>query len=440
MRALSWTGLTFVSSSVIAVVACSTGTAPSPDVGSAPSATGVGEVTYFKDVRPLLDSKCTQCHRAGGIAPFPLTTVAEVTPHAEAIKAAVTTRTMPPWPATRGCAEYQSDLSLTDEQIRTIAAWVDASAPAGRAEDYAPGTPAPSGELSRVDATLTLPSPYTPVKSPDDYRCFVLGWTPATDKFLTGFTVRPGNPAMVHHANLYAVPPDNAARLEALDAADPGKGYPCFGGSNLPGPSESIASWGPGGGNASFPEGTGIKIAAGARLVLQIHYNTSSTPPAPDSTSIALRLEDHVATEAAILPFTNPDWVVHSSIRLPPRTRGITRSFTVDPSPGLGIITGGLISPGDTMKVYWVGMHMHALGTGASLKMEHAKQGEECMLSIDRWNFHWQRTYQFTAPKTFAPGDKLSLECEWDNELDHEVRWGELTENEMCIGYLYVTR
>src|SRR5437762_10408316 len=90
-------------------------------------------VTFAKDIAPILQEKCQDCHRKGSIAPMSLLTYNETRPWAKSIKQRVAERSMPPWfiDKTVGIQEFQNDMSLSDEQISTIERWVDAGAPQG---------------------------------------------------------------------------------------------------------------------------------------------------------------------------------------------------------------------------------------------------------------------------------------------------------------------
>ena len=89
---------------------------------------------------------------------------------------------------------------------------------------------------------------------------------------------------------------------------------------------------------------------------------------------------------------------------------------------------------------------MHTLGTTAKMEIQHPDAANECVLQIDDWNFHWQGSYGFVNPKTFNPGDKLYLECHWDNSAGNQsgapkdTFWGEGTGDEMCLGGFYWTK
>src|SRR5213596_1187215 len=98
------------------------------------------QVTYAKDVAPILQAKCQECHRKGTVAPMSLATYEETRPWAKSMRERVITRNMPPWhlDKTVGIQQFQNDRSLTDAQIATIVSWVDGGAPLGNPKDMPP--------------------------------------------------------------------------------------------------------------------------------------------------------------------------------------------------------------------------------------------------------------------------------------------------------------
>src|SRR5262245_54016030 len=117
-------------------------------------------VTYYRDVKPLVEQRCTRCHVAGGIAPFALTSYDDLASRAGVIKDAVVQRIMPPWLAAPGCTQYEHDISLSDAQIATIARWVDTGTIAGNPDGYEALPPLPAGGLKRTDVELKMPAAY----------------------------------------------------------------------------------------------------------------------------------------------------------------------------------------------------------------------------------------------------------------------------------------
>lgn len=419
-----------------------------PDGGG--SATGDGSsgdapaaVTYHGQIRAMLELRCTSCHTAGNIAPFALTTYDEVMVLREAIVAAVDAGTMPPWMPEAGCRDYVGDLTMHAEEIEQLHAWVDAGAPEGAPEDYvAPQTP-PNASLSRVDVSLSSPQPYTPVASPDDYRCFLLDWPHEEVTYVTGFQTVPDDLTMVHHVIAFGVSPDNVAEYEALDAAEPGAGYTCFGGpggaiTDAQSAGLWLGAWAPGAFAGDYPEGTGIPMQPGSKVVLQIHYNTLVADPGPDQTAVEFRVDPMVEKPAHMMLWADPSWL-SGDMPIPAGEGAATHTFELDPTPYVNLFTD-VVAPDQPFVIHAATHHMHTLGTRARHSIVHADDSQTCLLSLPRWDFDWQSQFRFAEPQVFNPGDKLRLHCEWDNSAgDVDVNWGDGTQDEMCLGAFFIT-
>jgi hypothetical protein len=116
-------------------------------------------------------------------------------------------------------------------------------------------------------------------------------------------------------------------------------------------------------------------------------------------------------------------------------------NWTLAPGAFWGYITNNVIPSSVPVTMYSASLHMHTRGRRAELDIVHADGTKECMLDIGRWDFHWQGSYAFQQPKTFAPGDSLYLECHFDNsDSTIDRNWGEGTDDEMCLGGFYVTQ
>ena len=409
---------------------------------SSPTGSSSSELTYWKDIKPIADAKCVGCHTPDNIAPFALQSFDDFKAETDKVRVAVANHVMPPWPPGSGCAEYQNDRSLSDAEIAAITGWIDAGAPEGTKSDYKPGAP-PSGGLSRVDRTLQLATPYKPTLTPDEYRCFLMDWPETTDKYITGFRANPGNAPIVHHVIAFLAQPSDVAAYQQLDDADPAPGYVCFGGPGGPNGGQGakwLGAWAPGSLGDDFPTGTGLKVPAGSKVILQVHYNMTNDNGLPDQTSVDFKVDDSVDKEAMIQPWTNPDWIQSHTMVIPAGMQDVMYNWTFAPSAYFGLITNNVIPSNVPVTMWSAGLHMHTRGTHAELSIIHADGTKECMLEIPRWDFHWQGAYAFQQPKTFQPGDQLYLECHWDNSGSTVDRnWGEGTADEMCLGSFYVT-
>jgi hypothetical protein len=223
----------------------------------------------------------------------------------------------------------------------------------------------------------------------------------------------------VHH--VIAFQPRNdaaAAQANQLDAAEDGEGYTCFGGPGVD--ADLFAGWAPGAGPTYLPEGTGVALAGGRNVILQVHYNLAQGV-FPDRTRVRLRLSDSVDRPGYYAPMADLDLV------LPPGQADAEASRRA---------TLNLPAP---LTVHGVLPHMHELGRTLRLDLESGGDST-CLVDVDRWDFHWQNTWWYDAPLAFPGVDALSIRCGYDTRSRSEtVTWGEGTSDEMCLAYLYVT-
>ena len=122
-------------------------------------------VTFTKDIAPILQRSCENCHRPRGGAPMSLISYQDVRPWARSIKQRTATREMPPWFIDKniGIQEFKDDPSLTDDEIELVGAWVDAGAPEGNLTDMPPPLRWPAGGWSIGEPDLIVRSPVTTV-------------------------------------------------------------------------------------------------------------------------------------------------------------------------------------------------------------------------------------------------------------------------------------
>jgi hypothetical protein len=360
----------------------------------------------------------------------------------------------------------------------------------------APSSPAPA--VTPADAaaplrpgeqfrTLTVPGgPYLPAAPSgghDDYHCFLLDPHLATDRYVTGSDVLPGNVAVVHHAILFTVPPDQVADAEAHDAQTAGRGWTCFGGTALPDRTTTalsaldaapwLAAWAPGGGESVFGPGTGKLLAKGSRVILQVHYNLREGS-SPDSTTVRLRLARAGARLQALKTML---LVAPVELPCPPgetdplcdRSRAVT-DLTARFGPdsgrtvaGLQLLCGGsFINPqagstqhcdrrvGQDMAVRAVAGHMHLLGRSISVTLEPGGPRERTLLDRPVWDFDNQGATPLQRAARVRAGDTLRVTCTHDatlrsqlpelqDERPRYVTWGEGTSDEMCLGIVMYT-
>ena len=379
-------------------------------------------VLYNEHVAPILQERCVGCHQEGAIGPFGLEDYAQVSVLANQVLDSVESRRMPPYlaDASGECNTYLDAAWLSDEELQTLADWVEGGALEG---DPAAHPGAPLAELDLEGATHSLVLEEVDVDfsaSDDNYRCFVVDPGLEEDGFLTAFEVLPGNPAIVHHMIVYAPTSDGAlADAYALDDADSEPGYQCFGDARVD--SSMLAPWAPGTQSWHFPQGTGVRMSAGRPVVVQMHYNNGSQDSS-DATVVNLKVEDSVETE--LFPFF---WV-DGSLNIPPGES----AHIEESSRGLGIQV--------PVKLWAVAPHMHKLGVAEQGWIEHDDDTETCLLDVPRWDFNWQLTYVFEEPVVIAPDDRIGMRCTYDStSVSETTTWGDGTQDEMCLMTMFVS-
>lgn len=405
-----------------------------------PSSLPPDAVTYHQDVAPLLARYCTGCHVAEGIAPFPLTDYDSATRYAAATKKAVMAGTMPPWLASDAGLPLRYSHKLRPQDREQLLRWIENGMERGdpqgpvRSDIPPPETVAPP----RPDLRLLPSAPYLPnAGQPDDYRCFVVGEELPTDLYAHAVAIHPDQVRIVHHVVLFEVPAAGVAKVRALLGKDGQVGYNCFGGAGSGDDARVVMAWAPGGVHARFPEGTALKLSRGSTLVMQVHYNLRNGARA-DRTSAELEVSSTPPPRLAqIWPVANPRGLF---IKAGDAAARQTVQFPVwQLQAYYGFPAGNLLVHGSAP-------HMHLLGRKQTVSLDDGP----VLLDIPRWDFNWQLPYAFQTPYELRPQDTLQITCEFDNSASNQpildgqrqaprdVRWGEGTNDEMCLNFLYV--
>jgi hypothetical protein len=393
-------------------------------------------LTYYHDVKPIMDAKCMQCHYDGGIAPVAFTGYDAVHDLAQLIRADVASGKMPPWRAAGPLDEYIGDRRLTEKQKDTIVRWVKQGAAAGDPADAPPPLVAVERGLPRVDLKLPMHEAYTPTAQ-DDYRCFLLGWPFDEKKYITGLGIEPDNKKTVHHAILYLIAPDQVQAAIDRENEDDIPGYSCFGSGLDP----WLTSYEPGGFGEEVPGGLGFEIAPGSELMLQVHYNTLNDD-GPDKSHVELMLEDEVDRVGDVALIMRGTWPA-GGMPIPANNPDVMHSWRGRPSN---------LQADTAYDLYWADLHMHALGSRGGIAIVRAGTGEVVpLLEIPDWAFEWQETFLFREPVRLQPYDQLMVECHFDNTapnqlvvqgkqlVPRDLNWGEGTTDEMCLGNVLAT-
>jgi hypothetical protein len=384
--------------------------------------------TFSNEVVRIFQRNCQTCHHEGDVAPFSLTTYEEAKPYAALIKFMTQTRRMPPWKPSEGCGEFADERKLAQNEIDTIARWVDAGAPEGDRSQLPPPLDFSGGwVLGKPDVVYSSPEAYTPPPQGDTYRCFTIPTNLATTTYVAAIDTHPGDRETVHHLLSFI---DTTGESERLDVNDPGPGYTCFGGPgfSLPG---TLGGWAPGTRPLQLPEGTAFELPPNARIVLQVHYHPHDGAPKPDRTEFAVYFaKEPPRATMRVLPIINQNFSIPAG----------ASNFKVDAE-------FPILTPFPA-KLWFIAPHMHLLGRKMNVQMTMPGGETKCLINIDDWDFNWQGAYLYREPISVPAGTKLSLSAWYDNSSTNPrnpnnppktVTWGEGTTDEMCIAFVGVT-
>jgi len=453
-----------------------------------PPLEGQDAVTYTKDISPIIYKNCTVCHRAGEIGPFPLTNFEEVRDEAFTILSVTRKGYMPPWMPDREFSKFKflGERGLTDQEVETIAQWVEAGMPEGDPAIEAPLPKFAKGSaLGNPDLTLRAGEPYKIKGSnEDEYRVFVLPTGLSKDRDLVGVEFRPGNRAILHHALLAF---DTTGQARESDASDPLVGYEVFGGFGIPvSPQAQLPGYTPGAVPLRLPKGVGIKLPAGADILMQTHYAPWPVR-ASDQSGVNLffaeePVERYLKTRQ-LMPF---DLVEEDTLQ-PPELNLLERLEVVrelvdefgqngfggagnsgDVAERLGDGFGGRLEgwslfklPPDEVSRFhgiWkveedislisIYPQMHLLGQGWEIYAIDPEGNRENLLKIDSWDFNWQGDYPLPNYLKIDKGSIIHAIATYDNTAANPLNprmppqasgWGGKTTDEMyLLGFNYV--
>jgi peroxiredoxin len=399
--------------------------------------TATAAVTYYHDVLPLLQENCQQCHRAGEVGPFALTTYRDAVNWASDIKDYTQSRKMPPWKPNEG-VKFHNERRLSDKDLSTLAAWVDGGTPAGNPNDAPPPKQFTAGwQLGQPDLILTVGDEMQVGPTGRDlFRCFVLPTNLTEDKFVTAVEVRPGNPRVVHHALLFIDATAQGRKLEAKEKAKPadeksldrGPGYSVSMGVGFL-PQGGLGGWAPGQIGRYLPENTGYHLPKGADVVAQIHYHRDGKLE-KDRTQIGLyfaktpiskRFQGLVIPGRFLfIPSGNDHFKVDNTT--PPVTQDCV--------------------------LHSVMPHMHMLGREIKVTIIPPDGPKQSLIAINDWDYSWQETYFLEKPIAIKAGTRFQVEARYDNSVNNPnnpsspprlVKFGEQTTDEMCFVFLGLT-
>ncbi len=386
------------------------------------AALAAGAPTFNKDIAPILYQNCSNCHRPGEVAPFPLLTYQDAAKRASLIAVVTKKRYMPPWKPEPGYGDFAHERRLTDDQIALIQEWTQAGAPEGDPADKPPAPKFPEGwQAGQPDQVLKMSASYSlKADGPDQFRCFVLPMNLDQQSYVSGAEFRPGNPKVVHHALIFL---DSTGTARRLAAASGGSGYPCFGGPGFTG-AGLLVGWAPGYTPLPAEPALSQPVRPGTDVVIQIHYHPSGKPE-QDQSSIGLKFAGPPTKGRALLLVVN-------------------RYLDIPAGESHYVVKASVTVPQDA-ELWGITPHAHYLATDMKVNARLPDNSVIPLIWIKDWDFNWQGQYRYTQPIKLPKGTKIELEYVYDNSAGNphnpsnppvRVRFGEQTKDEMALAFL----
>jgi len=383
------------------------------------------EVTYARDIAPIIYKHCTSCHRQGEIGPFSLESYEDAVNYASMIRYVTQIKYMPPWKPDPKYQRYQGENFLTEEQIATIGKWVDAGMPRGDAAMEPPLPEFPNGsQVGQPDLVLSYKQHHTiQANNTDEYRYFVLPTRLQEARDLIALEIRPGNKSLVHHTLAWA---DSTGTARAYDAATPEYGYSGNGQTNVSMLNNQLPGYVPGSKVITLNHGMAQRIPAGSDILLQMHYAPSLTKE-EDSTSVNLFFAPQKAKR-----------YIKSNVMIP-FFGTLTNGPFVIPANTKKEFHGTWTLPEDA-SILSVSPHMHLLGTHWKVYATKPNGENVPLIQINNWDFDWQGGYSFKKLIYLPKGSVIHAYAGYDNTENNpsnpnnppkRVSWGEGTADEM---------
>jgi len=385
------------------------------------------ELTYYKDIAPLIQKHCQECHRKGGPGPFEMKSYDDVAYNAEKIREVVVDRRMPPWHGVLNSefGKLALDKCLPDDAVDTLTDWIDAGAPEGDRADAPPPVrwPAPDEwTIGKPDFVYRIKPFRVPKTGTLDYQFFRVPLNLDKDRWFRAVEIKPGNAEVVHHISLHLAPSTKNQRYDGL--ATMALVYGLNGelahliNDFVPGDTYNAKT---------YPAHQAVLIPKHHDLIFEVHY-TPNGREATDQSMVGFRWADE-----------------------PPQQQILTRVFRKP-------IGRFLIPPyephhriEDTyyfeneVEIDAIRPHFHLRGKTFRLEIiERNPETDEIekrrtILSVPLFDRSWQRTYELATPLRLPAGTELLATGHFDNsELNPnnpdpsaEVKWGQQTTDEM---------
>jgi hypothetical protein len=376
--------------------------------GAAGQKSEVKEVTFARDVAPIVYENCVYCHRPGEVAPFSLLTYKDARPWARSIRQQVSQRHMPPWKADPHYGDFQNNKRLSDRDIDTIVAWVDGGAKEGDPSQLpTPPQFADGWQIGTPDLVLTMAQPFpVPATGTIPWRNHPSNdYVFKEDTWVQAIEVRPGNRAVVHHAVAGAILGGDGSGLSETSA-------------------ENLHLYSPGLEAITWRDGYGKLIRKGTRIVFNMHYNAIGKETT-DQTKVGF-----VFAKTPVHTQVRTTIVQNNSLYIPPMTQNHEA-------------IGAFQFPTEA-RIHGLRPHMHLRARSGTASLITPDGLRRVLLHIPQWDDAWQNYYILSEPARVPKGAIVEYQAVYDNspanplnpDPKSPVAWGQQVWEEMHSVYM----
>ena len=377
------------------------------------------DVTFSRDVAPIVFAACVSCHRTGGPGPFPLTAYDEVRRRATQIAEVTRSRFMPPWKVEPAVGHFVGQRLLSDREIGMLDRWAKAGTPEGDSSAL-PALPkfADGWLLGQPDLIVKPEAAFSlPAQQTDAFRIFAIRLPVTKRTYVTGIEFHPGNGRVVHHANIRV---DRTPATRTLDEADPLPGYDGLMPRTAEYPDGHFLGWTPGQIAPLVQPELAWTLEPGSDLVVQLHLQPSGA------------VED-------VLPEIGLYFSDRAPLRAPTILRLGSQGIDIPPGESSYVIRDSYVLPVD-VQLLAVQPHAHYRAREIRGVAQLPDGSSRDVMRIKDWDFRWQHVYRGQTPIPLPKGTRLSMEYTYDNSASNprnpelppaRVFWGQRSRDEM---------
>ncbi len=399
----------------------------------------------FTDVAPIFFAECASCHRPGAAGAMPLLSFEDARPWAQAIRAKVLSREMPPWGADPRYGIFRNARRLTDSQVATIVAWADGGARRGAAPLPVPPAFSSAWQLGQPDYVIEMPQRYeVAAEGQIELQDFFVPVPFSEDRFVEALEIRPSTPGVLHHGGAYVVdlPPGtrivqgraigaDGRRLRRDQIRGVGESVIATQGAS------KLISFVPGRGTERHRAGAAKRIPAGKYIHFDMHYQPTGRPET-DQTALALWFSKTPVSREVLTRS------VTSHIIIEGREAEI-EAVVVNGTPRLTALIPNIPPYAENWKMvtilpfqepatlYALSPHMHLRGKDITYTLTYPDGRDEILLRVPKYDFNWQFHYELETPLRIPAGSKMAAIAHFDNSPKNQynpapersVFWGE---------------